>query len=54
MAGGKCVLGAMRVVTSLTRSVRYIDEIRTLVGAGMAGSKSVLGAVRVVTAFAAR
>jgi hypothetical protein len=59
MAGFIFVQGAQRIVTSLTRSIRYIVPI-DLVGdgspvpAGMAGTKSVQGALRVVTTFAAR
>ena len=41
----------MRVVTSLTRSIRYIDKIRTLVGAGRAGFQFVQGAMLVVTSL---
>ena len=53
MAGYKFVLGALRVVTSLTRSIRYIVPI-DLVGdgspvpAGMAGFIFVQSALRAV------
>ena len=59
MAGYIFVQGALRIVTSLTRSIRYIVPI-DLVGdgspvpAGMAGTKTMQGAVLVVTTFAAR
>ena len=59
MAGSKCVQGAYLIVTSQTRSIRYIVSI-DLVGDGFpvparrAGSQCVQSALRVVTTFAAR
>ena len=53
------VQGALRVVTSLTRSIRSIAPIESVgdgfpVPAGMAGTKSAQGADVIVTTFAAR